>query len=92
MQLPQSSAQDEVWIKILPKGLVTIPKKIREKLGIKEGDVAKINISKNSIVIKPRGSAEYRLFTNEEIKQWIKDDKLPVELAKKAQAIWSDIP
>ena len=92
MQLPQSSIQDEVWIKILPKGLVTIPKKIREELGIKEGDVAKVKISRNSIVIKPRESAEYRLFTNEEIKQWVKDDKLPVELAKKAQAIWSDIP
>lgn len=92
MQLPQPFAQDETWIKILPKGLITIPKKIREKLSIKEGDVAQINISRNSIVIKPRESVEYRLFTSKEIKQWVKDDKLPVELAKKAQAIWSDIP
>ncbi|MEK7597015.1 MAG: AbrB/MazE/SpoVT family DNA-binding domain-containing protein [Patescibacteria group bacterium] len=92
MQLPQPFVQDETWIKILPKGLITIPKKIREKLSIKEGDVAQINISRNSIVIKPRESVEYRLFTNKEIRQWVKDDKLPVELAKKAQAIWSDIP
>lgn len=92
MQLPQSFIPNEIWIKILPKGLITIPKKIREKLSIKEGDVAQINISENSIVIKPRELAEYRLFSNKEIKQWVKDDKLPVELAKKAQAIWSDIP
>lgn len=92
MQLPQPFIPDEIWIKILPKGLITIPKKIREKLSIKEGDVVQINISENSIVIKPRESAEYRLFSNKEIKQWVKDDKLPVELAKKAQAIWSDIP
>jgi len=92
MQISQSSVQDESWIKILPKGLITIPKKIREKLGIKEGDVAKVKISKRSIIIEPRESTEYRLFTDEEIKQWVKDDKLPEKLAKKAQAIWSDIP
>ncbi|PIV09898.1 hypothetical protein COS51_00975, partial [Candidatus Roizmanbacteria bacterium CG03_land_8_20_14_0_80_36_21] len=40
MQLPQPFIQEETWIKILPKGLITIPKKIREKLSIKEGDVA----------------------------------------------------
>lgn len=92
MQTLQSAIQGETWIKILPKGLITIPKKMREKLGIKDGDIAKINISKNSIVIEPRESNEYRLFSNEEIKQWIKDDKLPIELAKKSQTIWSDIP
>lgn len=92
MQLPQSSAPNETWIKILPKGLVTIPKKIREKLGIRDGDIAKVKISKNSIVIEPKEPTTYRLFTNKEIKQWVKDDKLPAKLAKKAQAIWSDIP
>jgi len=92
MQLSQPLVQDDRWIKILPKGLITIPKKIREKLNIKEGDVAQINILENSIVIKPRKPADYRFFTNKEIERWVKDDKLPVELAKKAQAIWSDIP
>lgn len=92
MQLPQSSTQDEAWIKILPKGLITIPKKIREKLGLKEGDIAKVKISENTIVIKPRESVEYRLYTKEEMEQWVKDDELPIKLAKKAQAMWSDIP
>ena len=92
MQTLQSTFQEETWIKILPKGLITIPKKMREKLGIKDGDIAKINISKNSIVIEPREPNEYRLFLNEEIEQWVKDDKLPIKLAKKSQAIWSDIP
>lgn len=92
MQILQSTIQDEVWIKILPKGLITLPKKMREKLDIKAGDVAKIKISGNSIIIKPRGSVKYRLFTDKEINQWLKDDQLPAKLAKKAQAIWSDIP
>lgn len=92
MQVPQPAFQDEIWIKILPKGLITLPKKMREKLNIKAGDIAKINILGKSIIIKPREETEYRLFTNKEIKQWVKDDQLPVELAKKAKAIWSDIP
>ncbi len=92
MQLSQFSTQDETWIKILPKGLITIPKKIREKLGLKEGDVAQVKISDNTIVIIPRESVEYRLYTKEEMEQWVKDDELPAKLAKKAQTMWSDIP
>lgn len=92
MQLPSFSIQDEAWIKILPKGLITIPKKIREKLGLKEGDVAQVKISDNTIVIKPREPVGYRLYSKEEMEQWVKDDELPIELAKKAQTMWSDIP
>ena len=92
MQQPVAPIQSEFWIKILPKGLITIPKKMRVKLGIKDGEVAQVKISGNSIVIKPRESAEYRLFSDEEIKEWAVVDKLPLELASKAKAIWTDIP
>ncbi len=92
MQILQPTVQDEVWIKILPKGLITLPKKMRERLDIKAGDIAKVKILGKTIVIKPREVIEYRLFTNKEIKQWVKDDQLPEALAKKAQDIWSDIP
>lgn len=92
MQILQSPTQDEAWIKILPKGLITLPKRMREKLDIKAGDIAKVKVSGNSIIIKPRELAEYRLFTDKEIKQWVRDDQLPAKLAKKARAIWSDIP
>ncbi len=92
MQILQSPTQDEAWIKILPKGLITLPKRMREKLDIKAGDIAKVKVSGNSIIIKPRELAEYRLFTDKEINQWLKDDQLPTKLAKKARAIWSDIP
>ena len=65
---------------------------MRERLDIKAGDIAKVKILGKTIVIKPREVIEYRLFTNKEIKQWVKDDQLPEALAKKAQDIWSDIP
>ncbi|MEK9179432.1 MAG: AbrB/MazE/SpoVT family DNA-binding domain-containing protein [Patescibacteria group bacterium] len=92
MQQPQTLVQSDTWIKILPKVLITIPKKMRLKLGIKDGDVAQVKISGNSIVIKPRESAEYRLFTDKEIKEWAEEDKLPLELASKAKTMWEDIP
>jgi AbrB family looped-hinge helix DNA binding protein len=42
------------WIKILSKGVITVPKKFREKLGIKDGDVVKSWVEKGAIVIKPQ--------------------------------------
>lgn len=86
-----SLATDEIWVKILPKGLITIPKKIRKKIGLKEGDVVKARLSGKTIIIEPRETS-YRLFSNEEIKRWIKEDKLPLKLAKKAKEFWADIP
>jgi AbrB family looped-hinge helix DNA binding protein len=91
MQFPQQ-ATEEIWVKILPKGLITIPKKIRERLGIAAGDVAKTRISGNEIIIEPRKTSAYRLFTDKEIKEWVAKDKLPAKLAKKAEALWADIP
>ncbi len=92
MQIPQQSATEETWVKILPKGLITIPKKIREKLGIKEGDIAKTRISGSEIIIEPRRASTYRLFTDKEIAEWVAKDKLPPKLAKKVKALWADIP
>lgn len=92
MQIPQITIRDEVWIKILPKGLITLPKKMREKLNIKAGDIAKIKIIGKNMVIEPKETVKYRLYSDKEIDRWVKDDKLPAKLAKKANAIWADIP
>lgn len=88
MQIPQ----DEVWVKILNKGLMTIPKAMREKVGIKEGDVAKARVEGNKIVIEPREEVSYRIFTDKQIREWRKADKLSPRLAKKAKKLWQDIP
>jgi len=39
--------------KVLQKGKITIPAKIREKLGINEGDYLKLEIVGNKIVLLP---------------------------------------
>jgi len=39
-------------VKVLPKGQITLPKKIRDRLGINIGDALVIEEEKDSIVIK----------------------------------------
>lgn len=87
---PQPEIQ-EVWVRVLKKGIVTLPKAMREKAGIKEGDVAKAKLVGNNIVIEPREKAfEGRIFTNEEMAQWKKEDELPPKLAKKTETLMKE--
>lgn len=39
-------------VKVLPKGQITLPKKIRQHLGINIGDALVINEEKDRIIIK----------------------------------------
>jgi len=39
-------------VKVLPKGQITLPKKVREKLGIKAGDALVLEEGKEGIVLK----------------------------------------
>lgn len=91
----QQSQSNEEFLRILIKGLVTLPKSWREELNLKEGQIVKAKKVAQSIIIEPvesKPSTRYRLFSDKEIKQWIKEDKLPRGLAKKAAAFWADIP
>lgn len=88
----QTKLIDEEWVKILNKGLMTIPKSMREKVGIKEGEVAKVRRIGRILVIEPRDIADYRIFTDKEIEEWVKNDKLPANLVKKVKDYWPDLP
>lgn len=76
-QLIPGADQDE-WLKVLGKGMVTIPKKWRDDLGIAEGDVIKATKKgKNVVLTSPKTRAvPYRIYTDKEIKTFIKDDQL----------------
>ncbi len=39
-------------VKVLPKGQITLPKKVRKKLGIKEGDSLVLEEEKDKIILK----------------------------------------
>ena len=67
----------EEWLKILDKGMLTIPKKWREELGFEKGKVIKAKKTGRTIVIEPiEEEAPYRLYTDKEISEFLKADKL----------------
>lgn len=73
------------WLKILGKGMVTLPKKWRKELGIEEGDIVKAKKEGKKVIIEAQQSklAPYRVYSNEEIEEFLKEDELPQVLAQK---------
>lgn len=88
-QLRQNSQNE--WVKILTKGLITIPKSFRENLGLKEGEVARIKRVGQRLVIEPREATEYEVYGDKELEKMLEEDKLPADLAKKAAELWPDL-
>lgn len=67
----------ENWIKVLGKGMVTLPADWRIKLGIGPGAMLKAKFTGDSIVLKPVAkAAPYRIFSDEEIAEFLENDKL----------------
>lgn len=66
-----------MWIKMLDKGMVTLPKKWRDELGLKKGKVVKAKKRGKTILIEPMEvEAPYRIYTDEEIQNFLKEDRL----------------
>ena len=76
-QLQQSVKNQQAWVKIVSTGL--------EQMGLEEGEVTMATVEGNKIVIETKSDKKYRMFTDEEIEQWKKDDTLPPELAKETE-------
>lgn len=58
------------------RGQVTIPKKLREKVGIKPKSPVVIEIKENGILIKPAATVPLREFSDEFVKQLEKADMM----------------
>lgn len=76
---------NEDIIKVLPKGLITIPKKIRQSLGFEENTLVRIRQEKGRVILEPVRALSYpvRNYTNKEIDQFM---KLDAKETKKLQA------
>ena len=74
----QIATIDQEWLKVLGKGMVTLPKKWREEMGINEGDIIKAKKEGNKVVIETQNAklAPYRVYSDKEIAQFLKDDSL----------------
>lgn len=86
-----ANKQNQEWLKVLGKGMVTIPKQWRDELGIEEGAVVKAKREGNTVVIEPSQSQSvpYRVYSDSEIEQFLADDTLPTSLAAKVKKDFS---
>lgn len=88
MNRTSKPVSQEEWLNVLTKGMLTLPKKWREELGITEGDIVKAKKEGNRVVIEPRRGKEaaYRTYTDREIDEFLQADKLPRALVRKVKA------
>jgi len=80
----QTSDIQQEWLKVLGKGMVTLPKKWRDEMGISNGDIVQAKKEGNKIIIETTQyrTAPYRIYSKKEIAEFIKQDKLPDKLIK----------
>lgn len=86
--ITQPEEKIEAWVKLLPKGLVTIPKIMRNKLNFQRGEVVKMKLIGKRLVIEPREIADYEIYTDEELNKILEEDKLPKSQALKTASYW----
>ncbi len=72
-------------VKTQSKGMVTIPVEFRHKLNISENSLLEVKLLDNGIAfIKLDYMPEnYEIYSDREIKMWLKEDKIDKKTAKK---------
>ncbi len=74
----------EEWLRVLGKGMVTLPKTWREELGITPGNFIKAKRVDNTVVLTPsQQEAPYRVYSDEEIDRFLVEDQLSSGLKKR---------
>lgn len=76
-------------IKIQPKGVITIPKKLREEVGLEESKLAIITKDRGRLILEPVKTLGYpvRSYTKTEINEFIKFDKTLTKKLKRKKLI-----
>src|SRR4051812_41984099 len=89
MSQPTINTNQQEWLKVLGKGMITLPKKWRDEMGIGNGDIVKAKKEGNRVVIEPqpqtKTTAPYRVFSDTEIDEFLAEDAVPEDLAQKVQ-------
>jgi len=71
---PQSEQSE--WLKVLGKGMITIPIDWRKALNFKEGDIVKATKRGDQVVIEApaQKTVPYRMYSDAEIASFTQDD------------------
>jgi antitoxin PrlF len=63
-------------IMVSNRGQITLPASVRKRLGIQSGGIVTLEERDNIIVLRPAAVVEIETYSNEEIAQWDKEDRL----------------
>jgi len=93
MSQPTTNSIQEAWLRVLGKGMVTLPKRWRDELGIENGTLVKAKKEGNKVIIEvqPRKLAPYRVYSDAEIDEFLKEDELSEALFQKVQNKLSEL-
>ena len=58
------------------RGQITLPASVRKRLGIQSGGIVTIEEKDSEVVLRPAAVVEIETFSNEDIAQWDKEDRL----------------
>lgn len=72
-------------VKFQPKGVLTIPKKLRKRAGLMDRLLVRAKAQKGKITLEPVYTTPYpiRTFTDKEINEWLELDKRDSEELRK---------
>jgi len=82
-------------VKPLSRGQITIPIEFRRKLGIEDNTVLNLTLKGNKIEITPAvvrevGEEELREYTDEEISQFLQEDKIDQKTARAVKKLLTE--
>lgn len=85
-QIRTNNNQEE-WLKVLGKGMITLPKRWRDQMGIESGNIIKAKKEGDKVIIETQLAkrAPYRVYSKAEIDEFLKDDKLSKSLTQKVK-------
>jgi len=58
------------------RGQITLPSLVRKRLGIQSGGIVTLEERDNVVVLRPAAVVEIETYSNEDIAQWDKGDRL----------------
>lgn len=84
----QQVANEEI-VKMQPKGLLTIPKRIRENLGFEDDGLVRVREERGRVVLEPVRILDYpvRSYTKEEIKEFLALDRKESKILKQKELL-----
>ena len=86
MASTQVNTNSGEWIRILDKGMVTIPKDWRDELGLTKGEIVKAQKVGNKVIIQAQqDQVPYRVYSAQEVAEFVRQDRLPGSLQEKVR-------